>query len=1397
VLEAGEVSDTPTPNPEDSPISDIVSGIFDGTETEVPSVDEIVADVVADDPVKNPITDPNLIFESIKKKFPDHIELPSGDLVVRRKVVVKDGISYVYDTVVHRNADETFSVYIRETSIAADGSSRVFGYKRSVHSDQALTNQINKITKSLDSAADPQKWMKSKKAVPEVKLPDAPAGDPIQEVANDLSSPEFPKTEDTVVNALLDIVANALTVDGTPDKALEALKNFPGISQETLDKVSEIVSNALVKKPEVNAPATPGEEPTKPTAPHISADGKTAVKVGDKVIYSKDGKVGVVTQLVKAQVTQADGFGNYAYSDYVWVQFPGDKKPKKRNSKFLAIQGGEETSTPTPAPVSAPEPEAPKVSQEDLNDVSSIGSYPSTGIEKAAVTPSITNPDVGVYINANNEQVNVPMTSYGDASFLNNRSPQSVLDTEVPVGALLVSTTSEGQTQVLVVTDNLQNIAGGKPGQGQITVVGRIDGGHSKMTIMTSAKSPKKLKVYLPNDGGNGGGDGDIEPINPSDSPSTIEEVSDLVDSISAGIKNDPNLANKVNTEAMDSAVESAGEALNPASNQDFTPPTSAVDQAWVEENLKDYVPVYLIGNEDLQVGDIIKEAGYTGGNVVDLVVTSTPVKDGNTFKVIGTTLKYSDGTVQNPDFETSFWGETVKGKKILRHKTLAPENPFAATPPVTSEETKNTQKKSSKFINLKKVNAGELKVGDVVTRKVGSLQYQILAIKPHPTKRNYYQVIYRNVAVPGKGYTDGVIKSDTWHETGFGNSHGGYTTKRPKPEWFAEALKEAGVSEKPKASAPKPIQGKPGQKAVFESVDELKAYGVDKVSKDFLDYFGTDSYDDYKTAMSGYFVKDSSNKYLMPGMVVSDSEGNSGIVVDSSGGAKTVDVSWVVGPKASTQGKETVNGDSVSSNATFISKDTATDMGVNIDPTVENLAKSKIEEIKEAKAKAAALKAEEDKKIAEYNKIDSEYENVPSLTTAMSLVKTDVAAAQNGIQILVDSDSVEDNLVRVHRVKDKDGQWKTRVRFKLTNWAGNAKVEKILDGTDSATSSGVVEIPKFSRTPEGLVRDDTWKMSAAFEGSTYSVELPDGQGYALIHRSNKTAQTPTYTNHAHKSGELIAFNNEVDIYLPDDATPEQIQDALSRVGVQAARPATAEDIQIMAENKIIAMFGKKGNGAQNYTGELRTKILEDAKEKYGVDASEVRPEVINNGDVTFLMPQDVAEKIAETISAKYFTHTWHGSFASGGPEKDAEFLFKLITEGGIKSTVDRWTSGLNIDGTSSFSDVKAAGGNYVFTHMGNNDSKTFVFDLMSMLRRLDFYANNSDKWGQKSENQSPIEELQTGAYEIMFKGTISWADLAKLNVNSETRAYLIELLTNAGVKYFGDTPIEAVLGEK
>lgn len=1428
VLEAGEVSETPTPDPEDSPIADIVSGIFDGTETEVPSIDEIVADVESENPSKFNF-DPSLVIESIKKQFPENIDLPNGDLVVRRKTVVKDGISYNYDTVVHRNINETFSVYIRETNLS-DNSSRVFGYKRSVHSDYALTNQINKITKSLDNSLDPQKWMKSKKAVPEVNLPDSPAGDSIQEVANDLSAPEFPKTEDTVVNALLDIVANALTVDGTADKALEALKNFPGISQETLDKVSEIVSNALVKKSEVKPSGTSGEKSDEPKIPHVSADGKTPVKVGDKVIYTKKGKVGVIKELVYAQVT-----GDYAYPDYVWVHFEGDKKPAKRVSRFLMIQNGEETSAPTPAPVSAPEPEAPKVSQEELNDVSSIGSYPSTGIEKALVTPSITNPDVGVYINANNDQVNVPMTSYGDASFLNNRSPQSVIDTEVPVGALLVSTTSEGKTQVLVVTDNIQNIAGGKPGQGQITVVGRIDGGHSKMTIMTSANSPKKLKAYLPNDGGNGGGDADIEPVDPSDSPSTVEEVSDLVDSISAGIKNDPNLADKVNTEAIDSAVESAGEALSPASNPDFTPPTSAVDQAWVEENLKDYVPVYLLGNEDLQVGDIIKEAGYTGGTTVDLVVTSIPGKDGNTFKVTGTTLKYSDGTVQNPEYETQFYADSVKGKKVLRHKTLAPENPFAATPPVTAEETKNTQKKSSKFINLKKVNAGELKVGDVVTRKVGSLQYQILAIKPHPTKRNFYQVIYRSVAIPSKGYVDGTIKSDTWHETGFGTSNGGYTTKRPKPEWFADALKAAGLPEKPKANAPKPIQGKPGQKAVFESVDDLKAYGIPKVSNEFFEYFGAENYDQYKTAMTGYFVKDSSNKYLMPGMVVSDSEGNSGIVVDSSGGAKTVDVSWVVGPKASTQGKETVNGDSVSSNATFISKDVASDMGVNIDPTVENLAKSSIKDAQEQAKIQAAIKAEKDAKLKAIEQKKKEqtvnasgapkvevsapvdwdvevFENVPTLAKASEVVREDMAKAQVGVQVLVDSDSIEDNLIRVSRVKipdGADGTTQTRVRYKLTDWAGKKHVEMLIQ--EGAEGSDGIKIPRYEKQPDGSIQlagvfgyTGLFSIQEGEYGTTYSKPILDSNGVVIgrysFHRSRKDLESPNYTKSVSSSSEAMSYNNIVDIYLNDDVTPEQIGQAMSFAGVEDSRPATKEDVLITAENKIISLFGNKANGAGNYEGELRAEVLELAKTVYGVEAKDITVEVINDKDIVFLMPQEVADKIADQTNSKYFIHgwTWNDKDKDTPPigVERAKYLFDVLTKTGLRSTVDRWLSGINTRGQSSETDGKAVGANYVFTTKSYSTGGMFSFDARKMLRRLDYYLNVGDGYGQKGEKDT-LQLLAGSVHEILFKGTLSWADLAYINVDSETRDALIEMLTDSGITDFGGTPLNKIFGVK
>jgi len=115
----------------------------------------------------------------------------------------------------------------------------------------------------------------------------------------------------------------------------------------------------------------------------------------------------------------------------------------------------------------------------------------------------------------------------------------------------------------------------------------------------------------------------------------------------------------------------------------------------------------------------------------------------------------------------------------------------------------------------------------------------------------------------------------------------------------------------------------------------------------------------------------------------------------------------------------------------------------------------------------------------------------------------------------------------------------------------------------------------------------------------------------------------------------------------------------------------------------------------------------------------------------------------------------------------------------------------------SSTADGYAVGANYIFTSKSKSIGGSFSFDGKKLLRRLDFYANSGDAFGKKSQKDVLAELSKDSLYEVLFKGTISWADLAYINVDSKTRDILIEMLTNAGIKDFGGTPIDQVIKQK
>jgi hypothetical protein len=233
----------------------------------------------------------------------------------------------------------------------------------------------------------------------------------------------------------------------------------------------------------------------------------------------------------------------------------------------------------------------------------------------------------------------------------------------------------------------------------------------------------------------------------------------------------------------------------------------------------------------------------------------------------------------------------------------------------------------------------------------------------------------------------------------------------------------------------------------------------------------------------------------------------------------------------------------------------------------------------------------------------------------------------------------------------------------------------------------------------------------------------------------------------------------------------------------------------------MIWLYGRNTDGTKNYAGELREKKLKEIEEEFGFtpDDVEIVVDPGAKGRIQYLVPESVAEKLAADTDAKYFYHNWQSSHPSGSQEY-ADWLYDIFMSGGLYPTTERWMNGINVSGMSSTADIKANGGNYMFTHQGTNadasgSSLRFYFDGKKLLRRMDFYKNNSDKYGQlTSESEDVVEKLKSGYGEIMWKKNLSWADLATVQMPPAVRKLLIERLTSEGNEVVGDTNLVDIL---
>ena len=615
-------------------------------------------------------------------------------------------------------------------------------------------------------------------------------------------------------------------------------------------------------------------------------------------------------------------------------------------------------------------------------------------------------------------------------------------------------------------------------------------------------------------------------------------------------------------------------------------------------------------------------------------------------------------------------------------------------------------------------------------------------------------------------------------------------------------------------------------------TISEIETNAVAKNSDEYLSAFGAANYSDYKEFLKGMFVKDGdggNGKNLVPGVLVQNASPGSGdqdltsygVVNLTDADTGNIGVSWLDGPlKGESQ---VLKSNEVWSREKFISTKQADELGVELDQKLFNTSKEKaiakgkeyIE--KQAKAKelaekkAAQDKIEKEAKAAKQAKKDqftvngpgfsiqtanlpeadwssSPAENVPSLSSALETVKGDNnLAASNGVTTLIDADKVEDLEVRIQKVTGKGNKEQIRLSLTLTDWAANGAVAEFIDDEAVAKSDGI-DLDQWEKTEDGkLVRKKKWSTSyvAYSSGTTYSGKV--GKGTFKLHRANKNAEKPDFFKHGNYSDAAVSFHNKAEIFLPANATEADIQKALEDFGaIQNVRPATQQDIKGMVENKMIWLYGSETDGTKNFTGDLRKEQLDFIEKNYGFTADDVEISVDTNGygRINYLIPAEAAKKIAEDKDVKYFQHNWTGDSLPSGVDAKAAYIYNLFASGGLYATANRWMNGVNSSGMSSKTDVKAAGGNYMFTSPvsgnsnGDNYSLRFTFDGEKLLRRMDWYKNNGDKYGQLgSDEENNISKLGQGG-EVMWKKNLSWADLSGIELNSEVRKMLIEMLT-------------------
>lgn len=432
---------------------------------------------------------------------------------------------------------------------------------------------------------------------------------------------------------------------------------------------------------------------------------------------------------------------------------------------------------------------------------------------------------------------------------------------------------------------------------------------------------------------------------------------------------------------------------------------------------------------------------------------------------------------------------------------------------------------------------------------------------------------------------------------------------------------------------------------------------------------------------------------------------------------------------------------------------------------------------------------------------------------TVMDSLRDDNLLGAHGLSIATDSDQIEDLDVKVTKVLDKNGDPKFEFKFKLTGPHGSA-FEAALKADDKVIrdSSGIYPSNMVKDPSTGLFKDAGKPTSSNYinEGTRYSYTDPMTGAKVVFQRAS------------HTSGlNVSANNNTVKIHMPVDSTPEQYQQTLENLGIKKARPSTAGDLRVLAENKLLYLMGTSKNGVDvidgniNMTGEDRKSSLQVIKDTYGVTPDDMTFSTEPNGRVRFFLSEEKAEELAKKYNVSHFYHD-----VKGGGEADTWVNMMSGKNPGMLSTYHRFTEGINKGGKSSWQDMGNGSGdyNYVTPKSPNADvsSAGIFIKPTSIFKRTDFWANPGDGWGKKSKsgmgdesNKAPYKLFDSktnsgptqgigyqgwngnGVYEVLPKDSIPITDWSHVVVPNHIHQDVIDKLIAKGILEINGLPLD------